>query len=91
MSTDQHVATSTKSTSGLGIAGFVTGLLGALLSWIPIAGIVLGVLGIVLGGVATAQARRSGAAKGLATAGIVLGAIGVVIAVVIVTAVVSNA
>jgi hypothetical protein len=73
----------------MGVAGFVTGLVGLLLSWlIPIGGIVLGALGIVLGGVGVSQGRQAGGRTGLATAGIVLGALAVVVAIVVVAAVV---
>jgi hypothetical protein len=93
VSTDQHSPTAagpTGQTSGVGIAGFVTGLLGALLSWFPLAGIILGILGIVLGGVGVSQGRRAGAKTGLAVAGVVLGVIAVVISVVLVVWVVSE-
>ncbi len=75
--------------NGMGVAGFVTGLVGLLLSWlIPIGGIVLGALGIILGGVGVSQGRRTGSRTGLATAGIVLGALAVIVAIVVVAAVV---
>ena len=93
MSTDQHptnAPTAGGSTNGLGVAGFVTGLLGALLSWFPLAGIILGLLGVVLGGVSTSQGRRTGAKTGLAVAGVVLGAIAIVISVVLIVAVASS-
>ena len=55
MTTEQHSTTAPTggrpAANGVGIAGFVTGLLGLLLSWLPIFGIVLGLLGVVLGGV----------------------------------------
>ena len=87
----QHAALSTGRSNGLGIAGFVTGLLGALLSWIPIAGIILGLLGVVLGGVGVSQGRRAGTPTGLAVAGVVLGALALVIAIVLIAVVASNA
>ena len=75
--------------NGMGVAGFVTGLVGLLLSWlIPIGGIVLGALGIILGGVGVSQGRMTGGRTGLATAGIVLGALAVIVAIVVVAAVV---
>jgi hypothetical protein len=92
VSTDQHTsASATGSTNGVGVAGFVTGLLGALLFWFPLAGIILGLLGVVLGGVGTAQGRRNGQKTGLAVAGIVLGALALIVSIVFVTVVVANA
>ena len=95
MTTEQHspaqAPVSAGKNSGVAVAGFVTGLLGALLSWFPLAGIILGILGVVLGGVGRSQARRTGAPTGLATAGIVLGALAVVIAVALVAVAVANA
>ncbi len=92
MSTEQHSPTAPaggrQGSTGMGVAGFVTGLLGLLLSWFPLAGIVLGALGVVLGGVGISQGRKAGARTGLATAGVVLGALGVVIAIILVAVVV---
>ncbi len=91
VSADQYTsAPATRRASGVAIGGFVTGLLGALLSWFPIAGIVLGILGVVLGGIGISQGRRTGAPTGLATAGVVLGALAIVIAVVLVAVVAAN-
>jgi hypothetical protein len=94
MSTDQHPAAAPpggrSGSNGMGVAGFVTGLLGLLLSWIPIAGIVLGALGIVLGGVGISQGRKAGGRTGLATAGVVLGALAVVVAIVLIAVVVES-
>ena len=87
----QHAAPSTGRSNGLGVAGFVTGLLGALLSWIPIAGIILGLLGVVLGGVGVSQGRRTGSPTGLAMAGVVLGVLALVVAIVLVAVLASNA
>jgi hypothetical protein len=94
VSTDQHTPTpagTSGQTSGIGIAGFVTGLLGALLSWFPLAGIILGILGVVLGGVGVSQGRRTGAKTGLAIAGAVLGVIALVISIALVVWVASEA
>jgi heme/copper-type cytochrome/quinol oxidase subunit 2 len=88
VTTEQQPATSSAGGSsranGLGVGGFVTGLLSLLLGWlVPIVGVVLGVLGIVLGSIGRTRARRENAPTGLATAGVVLGAIGLVIAAII--------
>ena len=73
------MTTEQPSSPGMGVAGFVTGLVGLGLSWvIPLLGIILGVLGIVLGGVGISQGRRTGGKTGLAVAGVVLGALAVV-------------
>ena len=69
--------------NSMAIAGFVTGLLGLLLSIVPIlfyAGIVLDVVGIVLGAIGRSRAEEPGVPhRGLATAGIVLGIVGLVV------------
>ena len=92
MSADQSTTTPvTASSNGVGTAGFVTGLLGALLSWFPLAGIPLGLLGIVLGGVGMSQGRRSGQKTGLALAGVVLGVLALVISIGLIAFVAANA
>ena len=69
--------------NSLGIAGFVTGLLGLILSLIPIlfyAGIVLDVVGIVFGAIGRSRAKEPGVPhRGLATAGLVMGIVGVIV------------
>jgi len=59
----------------MGVAGFVLGLLGLLLFWLPGLGALLAVLGVVFGGVGISQGRKSGAGIGLAVAGLVCGVI----------------
>jgi hypothetical protein len=66
--------------NGLATAGFVCGLLGALLSLIPIIGMVawvLGPLGVIFGAIGWAHAAERQRGKGLAIAGVVLGAIAI--------------
>jgi hypothetical protein len=69
--------------NGMAVAGFVTGLLGLILSIIPIlfyAGIVLDVAGIVFGAIGRSRAKEPGVPhRGLATAGIVLGIVGIIV------------
>ncbi|CRK59787.1 putative integral membrane protein [Alloactinosynnema sp. L-07] len=66
--------------NGLGTAGFVTGLLGLILFWVPLIGLVLAIIGVSLSGVGMAKANRGEANnKGLAIAGLVCGVIGVTI------------
>ena len=94
MSTEQHSPTAPaggrQGSNGIGVAGFVTGLLGLLLSWFPLAGIILGALGVILGGVGISQGRKAGVKTGLATAGVVLGALGVIVAIVLIAVVVDS-
>jgi hypothetical protein len=73
--------------NGVGVAGFVTGLLGLILCWFPVVGLILGVLGIILGGVGISTSRKTGAGSGLAIAGLVLGVISLVPAIIIIAAV----
>ena len=75
--------TGPSGSNGIGTTGFVTGLLGLVLFWVPIVGVVLGVLGVVLGGVGISRGRRTGAPTGLAVAGVVLGALAIVLFVVV--------
>jgi hypothetical protein len=59
--------------NGLGIAGFVTGLVGLVLCWVPILGLILAACGVALSATGMSQAKRTGASNGLAIAGLVLG------------------
>jgi hypothetical protein len=77
-------------TNGMGIAGFVLGLLGLLFFWVPVLGLLLAGLGIALSGVGLAQGRRTGASTGLAVAGLVCGIVGVIPAFVILVAFASS-
>jgi hypothetical protein len=71
--------------NGLGTTGFVLGLVGFLLSFIPLIGVVawpLVILGLVLGGIGVARARKGRATnRGLAIAGVVLSALGLLVCV----------
>ena len=73
--------------NGLGTAGFVLGLLGLILCWVPVFGIILGLLGVILGGVGISSGKKKGAGTGLAISGLVLGLISLVPAVIIIAAV----
>jgi hypothetical protein len=74
-------------TNGLGVAGFVTGLLGLVLCWVPWLGILLAGVGIVLSGIAIPQGKKKGAGNGLAIAGLVCGIIALIPAVIIMVAI----
>jgi hypothetical protein len=70
--------------NGLATAGFVCGLLGALLSLIPIIGVVawvLGPLGVIFGAIGWAHAIERQRGKGLAISGVILGVIAIVMCV----------
>ena len=73
-------------TNGLGVAGFVTGLLGLVLCWVPWLGILLAGVGIVLSGIAIPQGKKKGAGIGLAIAGLVCGIIALIPAIIIMVA-----
>ena len=75
--------------NGLGVAGFVTGLLGLIFCWVPGLGILLAVLGVIMGGVGIALGKKKGAPVGLAIAGLVLGIIALIPAIIIISAVAS--
>ena len=78
-------------TNGLGVAGFVTGLLGLVLCWVPWLGVLLAGVGVVLSGVAIPQGKKKGASNGLAIAGLVCGIIALIPAVIIMVALFSVA
>ena len=65
-------------TNGIGIGGFVCGLLGLLLFFIPFLGLILAIAGIAMSGVGMSAGRREGSNTGLAIAGLVLGIIALV-------------
>jgi len=72
--------------NGLGVAGFVTGLLGLIFFWVPALGVILGSLGIILGGAAYSASRKAGSSNGLAIAGLVLGIVSLIPAIIVITA-----
>jgi hypothetical protein len=76
-------------TNGMGVAGFVTGLLGLVLCWVPFLGLILAACGIILSGVGMAQAKRTGASTGLAIAGLVLGILALIPSLIFLVAVLS--
>jgi hypothetical protein len=63
--------------NGIGIAGFVCGLVGLILCWVPWFGALLGLVGIVLSGIGISQGKKRGASIGLAIAGLVCGILAV--------------
>ena len=76
---------------GMGIAGFVTGVVGLVLSWLPFVGLVIAAVGIALSAVGLRQIRAARGSGGLAVAGLVCGIIGSIIGLVIVIAVIADA
>jgi hypothetical protein len=79
------------ATNGIGVAGFVTGLLGLVLCWVPWLGILLAIVGTALSGVGIAQGKKKGQSVGLAIAGLVCGIIALIPAVLIMVALFSVA
>ena len=59
--------------NGLGIAGFITSLLGLLLSWIPILGWILWLVGVLLSLIGVFKSPRGLAITGLILSLITLG------------------
>jgi hypothetical protein len=72
-----YPAQQTPSNNGLCVAGFVTGLCGLVLFWVPLLGLVLAGTGVVLSGVGMSQGRDARRPIGLGVAGLVLGILGV--------------
>ena len=64
--------------NGLAVAGFVCGLIAAVLFWTVWGGVVLGILGVIFGALGLSKANQGAPNKGLAMAGLILGAIAVV-------------
>ena len=77
--------------NGLGVAGFVTGLIGLVLCWVPWFGMLLGLVGIVLSAIGISQGKKKGASTGLAIAGLVCGILAVLVWIVLLAFVVSVA
>jgi hypothetical protein len=65
--------------NGMGTAGFVCGLLGVLLFWIPLLGAVLAIVGLVLGTYGYLNGGRMRLPTGLALAGAILGGVGLLL------------
>lgn len=74
-------------TNPMGTAGFVLGLLGLLLFWIPVFGMIMALLGVIFGSVGIMRHRRDNSGSGLAIAGLVLGILGLILAVIVLVAV----
>ena len=77
--------------NGIGTAGFVCGLVGLVLCWVPWFGAILGLVGVVLSAVGISQGKKKGAPTGLAIGGLVCGILAVLVWVVLVIAVFSVA
>ncbi|MBC9712418.1 DUF4190 and DUF4352 domain-containing protein [Streptomyces sp. TRM66268-LWL] len=69
--------------NGLGIAGLVLGIVGAVFFWTVWGGIILGVLGLIFGLIGRSRARKGEATNGgVALAGAILGGLAIVASVV---------
>ena len=72
-----------KPSNGLGLTGFIVGLVGLLLSFIPLIGVVawpLVILGIIFSAIGISKAAKGRATnKGLAITGLVLSVVGLVV------------
>jgi len=65
--------------NGLGTAGLVCGIVGALLFWTVVLGVVLGILGLIFGLVGRSRAQRGQADNGgVALAGAILGGLAII-------------
>lgn len=65
--------------NGLGTAGGVLGIVGAVLFWFPGVNLVLAVLALVFGLIGLSRGRREGLATGMAITGVVLGSLGILV------------
>lgn len=76
--------------NGLGVAGFVLGIVGLVFSFIPIIGVIawpLVIIGVVLSGVGISKAQRGEANNlGLAVAGLVTSVVGLLMCILWVSA-----
>jgi hypothetical protein len=71
-----------QGTPGIAIAGFVVGLIGLLISWIPFV-VIIPIIGLVLSIMGMREADRRGASKGLAIAGLVCSILGIIIGLIV--------
>lgn len=71
------------STNGIAVAGFVLGLCGLVLFWLPLIGQILWILGLIFSGVGFARARKTAGRPqfGLAVAGLSVSAAAAVISI----------
>lgn len=79
----EEQAVKTKAGMGLGIAGFVLGLVALIISFVPCLGtwaLIPGVVGIILSAIALSMATRGNGAKGLIIAALIVSIIGTGIA-----------
>jgi hypothetical protein len=67
---------------GMAIAGFVVGLLGLILFWVPYLGALLAIVGLVLSILGLRQANERNAPKGFAIAGLVCSILGALIGII---------
>lgn len=78
--------TAAKPSNGLGLTGFILGLVGLLLSFVPLIGVVawpLVILGIIFSAIGIAKASKGRATnKGLSITGLVVSVIGLVVCIV---------
>ncbi len=68
---------------GLGIAGFILGIIALIISWIPCLGmyaLIPGIIAIILSAIAFSQAKKADASKGLIIAALVVSILGSAIA-----------
>lgn len=79
----EEQAVKTKAGMGLGIAGFVLGLVALIISFIPCLGtwaLIPGVVGLILSAIALSMATKGNGAKGLIIAALIVSIIGTGIA-----------
>lgn len=78
-----------RPSNGLGIAGFVLGLIGLIFSFIPLIGVIawpLVILGIIFSAIGISKAVKGADRKGLSIAGLVLSVVGLVMCIVMAAA-----
>ena len=68
--------------NGLGVAGFVLGLLGLIFCWVPGLGVILAVLGVVFGAAGISNGQKRGIGTGMPVAGLVCGIIALILIVI---------
>lgn len=75
--------TKSNAGQGLGIAGFILGIVALIISWIPCLGmyaLIPGIIAIILSAIAFTQANKANASKGLIIAALVVSILGTAIA-----------
>ncbi len=80
INTTSPSAVTPSGSNGLATTALILGIIGVILSWIPIVnvvGLILDITAVILGAIGMVKAKKSGKGKAVAIIGIILGVIGI--------------